>query len=132
MVIEGAIPSFRFNYKAMSENQITFPSAPDTEGFFFESEDDYALEILTKKYENGNVVKKITFADGSIAIVRELLGRDQKHIQRHSNSDEEKVLLAGVTVATTINGQQQTMEYYEGMKLKQLNRITYSFKLLNF
>jgi hypothetical protein len=109
-----------------------YPSTPDADGFYFENEEEMTVGVTTKKYENGNVVKRVVFPDGKIAIVRELTGKDQKLINRFSGQDEEKIMLAGVTVATMIDGKAETYEFFEAMKLKFLNRLVFCFRELNF
>ena len=109
-----------------------FPSSPDAEGFYFESSDDAEMGVMTRKYENGNLVKRVIDKDGKVFIVRELSGRDQKHITRFADGEKEKVVLAGLTVATTVDGKPETFEYFEGMKMKFLNKLVYAHTELNF
>jgi hypothetical protein len=116
----------------MSNENQKFPTSPDSESYFFESADDFEMGVMTRKYENGHITKRLTLDNGTVVIIRELFGRDQKHIQRFSGGDQEKAILAGVTVAATVDGQQQAFEYYDGLKLKYVNRITYAYTTLNF
>jgi aspartate/glutamate racemase len=117
---------------SIEKQQAIYPSTPDADGFYFENDEEMTVGVMTKKYENGNIVKRVIFPDGKTAIVRELTGKDQKLINRFSNQDEEKIMLAGVTVATTVDGKQETYEFFEAMKLKMLNRLMFCFRELNF
>ena len=96
----------------MSE-KITFPTEPNEEGFFFASQEDLEAGILTKEYENGSKIKKLTLSTGKEAVIRMLKGRDfietKKRLQADNTADVETV---GLSLATKIDDKQQPTEYY--------------------
>ena len=115
------------------EIAVSYPTAPDTDGYFIETADDAELEIFTKVHTNGNKVKKVKLPScGKEAIVRELTGKDTKEITRFMGKDTERYQMASITVATTIDGVKQPIEIFESMKLKDLNRILSIHSDLNF
>jgi len=103
------------------EQATTFPTAPDADGFFYETEDEQEMGIETKIHKNDNKVKRAVLDGGKIAIVRELTGKDQ-----------EKYTMSGIAVATTINESKQTYEFFEAMKMKSYNKLLAMFYALNF
>ena len=68
---------------------------------------------MTKEYENGSKVKKVTLSNGNTAIIRMLKGRDfveaKKRMQADNTLDMETV---GMALATKINDKKQPPEYY--------------------
>ncbi len=70
----------------MEENVIIYPTTPDADGWFYEDEGEAAFEILTKEYENGNLVKKFTLKKGKHKgkeiSVRELKAKDTEAINK--------------------------------------------------
>ena len=54
----------------------SYPTTPDKDGFYFESEAEEEKGVATKAYDNGNVVKQVTLKGGRIAVIRELLAKD--------------------------------------------------------
>jgi hypothetical protein len=116
-----------------SKRPIESPSKSDTnDGYFFETEIDRELGIRTKLFDNGNRTKTVSLFDGKTAVVRELTGRDTKSISRYQGQDQERYMIAAVAVATTIDGKAEIFEYFEGMKLKSLNKLIAMFQDLNF
>lgn len=113
-------------------NAQTFPTAPDENGYFFESQQDQEGEIRTKVYDNDNKTKTITLRKGQVAVMRELTGKDTKHVQRFMNQDQEKYTMAGIAVATSIDGKPETFEFFEALKWKDTNRLIIMFGDLNF
>jgi len=110
-----------------------YPTLPDTDGFFIESEDDETLDVFTKVYDNGNKIKRAVLpACGKTAVVRELLGKDTIEIKRFTGDNLDNYQMAAVTVATTVDGNRQPYEYYEVMKLKDYSRLAAMFQSLNF
>jgi hypothetical protein len=110
----------------------SFPTTPDGDGYFFESDTDEQMGIRTKIFENGSKTKTVTLPDGKVAVVRELIGRDTKSIARFQGNDQERYVNAAVAVATTIDGKPETFEYYQGLKLKTLSKLISMCGDLNF
>jgi hypothetical protein len=75
------------------EEKIIYPTPANAEGWFTEDEGDASLDIFTKEYENGNLVKKFTLKKGKHkgkdVIIRELMGRDMEEIQKVLKGDKE-------------------------------------------
>ncbi|MBS1776031.1 MAG: hypothetical protein JSS64_07095 [Bacteroidetes bacterium] len=111
-----------------------YPSAPDAEGFYFQTEEDESAGILTRDYENGGQVKKVALSNGTTAIIRKLKGRDfvetKKQIQADNTLDFETVNMA---VATTIDGKQQPPEYYlDDLFQGDFSKLIIAYSSLNF
>lgn len=116
-----------------TETKIIYPTTPDAEGFFFESEGDAAMEIYTKVYENGNKIKRALLpASRKIAVVRELLARDSQLITRHMGREQEKYNLACITVAATFDGNLLPIEEISVLKMKDYSRLLSMYQDINF
>jgi phosphoribosylamine-glycine ligase len=115
-----------------TEETINYPTKPDAEGWFVNDEDEAQEKIQTRVYDNNNTVKRVTLSNGKIATVRETIGKDMKQITMLMNKDQSKYQLAAITVATTIDGEKQTLEYFEAMKTKDLSKIMLMSAVLNF
>lgn len=106
-----------------------YPSAPDTEGYYYKSKEEEANGILTKDYENSSAVKKVSLSAGQTAIIRKLKGRDmvetKRAIQNDNSLDFETVNMAQ---AIEIDGKQQNPEYY----LDNLFQADYALLLVAF
>lgn len=118
--------------KKSDQDQPLFPTTPDADGYFTASELDKELGIKTKDFPNGNRTKTTELPGGVIVVIRELTGKDTKTIARYHGSDQEKAMMASLTVAATINGKQETFEFFEAMKMKSLNRLISMLQELNF
>jgi hypothetical protein len=115
------------------ETEVTYPTEPNAEGFYYENAEDAAMEILTKVYENENMIKQTTLPKTKqVAVVRELSGKDQKEISRFMGKDPERYQLAALTVATTLDGQRQPIEVIEKLKMKDFSRVMSMYQDLNF
>jgi hypothetical protein len=115
------------------ENTKVYPLQPDAEGFYFEDAGDEELDITTKLYDNGAKVKKILLPScGKLAIVRSLKAKDSKLIARFTAGDQEKYLMASVTVATTLDGAALPFEKFEDLSLKDYTRLCSMNNDLNF
>ena len=125
---------------AQAPTEKTFPTAPDEEGFFTESEYDDVLDIRTKVYENGNKVKKVPLSGGRTALVRELIGRDSRkakeiastHSRKNGKEDEEDYADAVAALATKVEGQDIIFEDFLGYKMMDYTRIKHAAQSLNF
>lgn len=110
-----------------------YPTAPDAEGFFIESEDDGELGIKTKTYDNGNKIKQtILPKSGKTAQVRELTAKESKDIQRFMGGDKDKYTTAAITIATLVDGEKQPFEWFEALKMKDYSKLLSMFSDLNF
>ena len=115
------------------ENVLTYPTPPDVDGFFYESEDDFSQDIFTKIYPNGNKIKKTLLPHcKKEAIIRELIARETKEVARYMNKDPEKYQLACITVSLSLNGEKQPIEDIENLKMKDFTRIMGMYQDLNF
>lgn len=118
---------------AEQENSVlVFPTEKDAEGFFFETEAEKELGISTIVYDNGNVTKKATLSNGSVAVVRTTFGRDNKEILRRINGDGEDYINGQISVATTIDGKPALFEDIQSMKSKDINKLAVCNQALNF
>jgi hypothetical protein len=116
-----------------TETKVTYPTLPDSEGFFFESDTDQSMQIYTKVYENGNKVKKVVLPFlGKTAVVRELLAKDTHVITRHMGGDQEKYNMACITVATTFDGDPLPIEVISVLKMKDYSRLLSMYQDINF
>jgi hypothetical protein len=116
----------------MSTEQTTFPTQPDEQGFFFESVDDQEKGIKTRTHENGRKVKEYVLKDGRLSVVRSLKGKDNREIKKYMGNDPDLYVSAGITIATTIDGKKETLEFFEDLDLKEYNVLTSMFSDLNF
>lgn len=113
-----------------------FPSKPDEDGFFYESEDDQESEILTKVYENGSKVQKVTLSNGKIATIRMLKGRDmvktKSMVPAYKNTDIDFETI-NLSVAVKIDGNVMPPEFFMD-DLLQMDYATLfnSYAMLNF
>jgi len=76
--------------------------------------------------------KTLILANGDIAVVRQLKGKDAKEIERYTGKNIEKHKTASITVSTTVNDKKETFEYYEDLLLKDYGRLVSMFSDLNF
>lgn len=111
-----------------------YPTTPDAEGFYFKTEDEEGMQILTRDYDNGGEVKKVVLSNGATAVVRKLKGRDfvetKKQIQADNSLDFETVNMA---VATTIDGKQQPPEYFlDDLFQGDFSKLIIAYSSLNF
>lgn len=111
-----------------TENQ---PPAEQDAKWFFESEEEKELGIDTAIYPNGQKVKRCTLADGRVAVVRRLKGKDAKTVSRFSNGEEERYHLAIMTVSTVIHGQKVTPEELEELWMDDFNKLQ-AMSVVNF
>lgn len=110
-----------------------YPTAPDADGAFFETDADEAMGIITKEYENGNRIKRCLLPQSKkVAQVRELKGKDLVTVQRYMGGNSELYLAGSIAVSTTIDGQQQTLEFFSELKFKDYGRINAMVQSLNF
>ena len=113
--------------------EATYPTIPDADGFYYENEVEFGLDILTKSYENGNMVKKSLLPRcGKTAIVRELLGKDNDIIRNYMGEVESLYQYAAITTATLFDGGKLAIDEVRSLKLKDFNRLLIMHQALNF
>ena len=105
--------------------------------WFFEDENEKELGIETQNYDNGNKVKRAKLSDGRVAVARELLGKDMKHVDRICNGNKDEYLPALMSVAVKIydaDGKELkfVMEDMDNMKGKDYTKIKMIATSLNF
>lgn len=114
-------------------NVITYPTEPDADGFFIESESDAAMNIFTRQYENGNKVKRCLLPVlGKTVVVRQMLARDSKEVARFTGGDAEQYQMACITVATTFDGSKMPIEEIEVIKFSDYTLLITMVQALNF
>ena len=112
---------------------ISYPTEPDTDGFYIESDSDAAMNIFTRQYENGNKVKKCLLpALGKTAIVRQMMARDSKEVARFTGGDAEQYQMACITVSTTFDGNKLPIEAIEVIKFSDYTLLITMCQALNF
>ena len=111
--------------------QANFPKN-STDEFQYLDESEEALGLETKTHENGHQVKRVKLSNGSVAIIRELNGKDVEFTSRLHNNEKEKVIMSMTAVATKIDGQDIVIEDLEVMKAKDYNKLRMACALLNF
>lgn len=125
--------SEELNVQETTEEVKNYPTAADADGFFFENADDEILDIRTKVYDNGNKIKSVLLKSiNKTAVVRELIAKETKDIQRYMGGDKEKYLQAGICTATTIDGNKETFEFFDTIKFKDYQKLMSMFQDLNF
>lgn len=116
-----------------NEEVKVYPTAPDTDGFFFQDAEEEALGISTKTYEdNGKTVKKVLLSNNRVAIVRELNGAEGIHAKKQTGKDGTKLQEAFAAFATRVDDKPINIDELLAMKAKDCNRITIASSLLNF
>ncbi|MCO5285207.1 MAG: hypothetical protein M9898_02195 [Chitinophagaceae bacterium] len=110
---KGSVPLMENPSSPPHKKAKIYPAEKDADGFYYASEDDETNGILSKEYDNGSAVKKLTLSNGVTAIIRRLKGRDfietKKRIQADSDLDPDNL---GLAMATLIDGKSQPPEYY--------------------
>ena len=111
----------------IAENQTqNFPTAPNAEGFYYETPEDKEIGVQTKTYENGSIIKKVLLPiSKSTAVARILKAKELKGVRAllGKTFDDDKLQNSIITLSTTIDNEKQTFEFYEDMYLPDYNRI---------
>lgn len=110
-----------------------YPTPPDQDGFYFETENEEIMGIQTKEYENGNLVKKVPLRKGKFATVREL---DRKELRKvyeiAGGNDKDRLVSALIAMSTKIDDQELIMEDVLEYKAKDYSRLSLAAQALNF
>ena len=89
-----------------------------------ETEEDKLFGIETKRYQNGQVMKRCTLSDGRIAEARRLKGSDGREVSRLTNGEQEKYQKAIIALSVTISGEAIVIEDLDAMWLDDVTKIT--------
>ncbi len=134
---------------ATEETEVTYPTVPDAEGYFFPDEGLAALGIGKREdAETEDVTYRVQLSKGRTAIVRELTrkesntastiaGANAKGANVKSNDLQDRVMCATIALSSTFfdkEGKQlkYVMEDILQMKAKDSNRLNTACSLLNF
>ncbi len=88
-----------------------------------ESESDRLFEIETKRYENGQILKRCKLSDGRVAESRRLKGNDGRQIKRLTDGKEEEYQSAVVVMCVTIDGKKVTIEEIQDLWLDDYTKL---------
>ena len=123
------------------EEKIIYPTTSNEEGWFIEDEGDASFEILTKEYENGNLVKKFTIKrgknKGKEVVIRELMGKDMDDIQKVLKGEKEgerenKYMQYAMFKASNLGELNIMPEDIPNMHASDYNRLNIANASLNF
>lgn len=104
-----------------------------TDGFDYTNEDEKALGILTKKYDNGSIVKKAILPHSrQEAQVRMLKAKESIDVSRNMGKDPEKYQLALIAVSTSIDGKKAIIEEIQELSFKDYQLLILMNNELNF
>lgn len=111
----------------------TYPTPKDSDGFFFEDEANEAMAIESQTYENGNEVRRLTLSDKTVAIVRQLTGKEMgTDVTRLTGINKDDYQYAMVAIATKFNGEGKTLEEVKEMKGKDYIKLQVANSQVNF
>jgi hypothetical protein len=89
----------------------------------FENDDDKELGIETKRYDNGQIMKRAKLSDGRTAVARRLKGFDAREIQKQLNGDANNYRDAVIARCLTINEQKVVVEDVIQMWMDDYNTV---------
>lgn len=111
----------------------TYPTSPDTEGFFYEDETDKETGIETKIYDNGLKIKRAHLPHSKrLATVRTLKAKETAEITRLMDKNPERYQTAMVTVATTLDAKKAIIEDVEDLTFKDFQVLMIMNSAINF
>lgn len=99
------------------------PDQPGDPVWKFENDDDKEMGIETRRYDNGQIMKRAKLSDGRIAVARRLKGFDSREIQKVIGSDANKYRDAVIARCITINEQKVVIEDVEQMWMDDYNTV---------
>ena len=116
------------------ENEKVYPTLPDADGFYFENENDEVMDILTKEYDNGNLIKKVPLRKNRFAIVRELDQKEMKKVREIAGDakDQQRLTAAMIALCAKIDDKELIMEDILEYKAKDFGRLSLAAQELNF
>lgn len=117
----------------MDKEKKVYPTPPDQDGFYFETENEEVMEIQTKEYENGNLIKKVPLRKGRFAIVRELDRKELKKVYEIAGgNDKDRLSASLIAMSAKIDDQELIMEEVLEYKAKDYSRLSMAAQALNF
>lgn len=118
---------------------VSYPTAADAQGWFFENETEQENGISTKEYENGKLVKRLYINRGKTEVIlRELAAKDSKQTAAMAGfvdgkkGDAQDLKYATVHLAATFNGEKMPMEEISNLRMKDFSLIMQANEALNF
>lgn len=116
---------------------LKFPSQPDKEGWFYESETNFTLGIETREDEQENAYRRVRLTKGRTAVLRELTSTESKKGAQIAGNSPEKLVDAYVALCATITDRDGkpvkfVMEDLDGWKAKDTNKLQVACNQLNF
>lgn len=121
------------NTPGTSPDEKLYPTPPDSDGFFYEDEENEALKIESQKYENGKEVRRVTLSDGKKAIVRQLTGSEMgTTVNRLIGNNKDDYQYAMVAVAAKIDDKGLMLEDVKDMLGKDYIKLQAANSQINF
>lgn len=90
----------------------------------FEDDADKEMGIETKRYPNGQVLKRCKLSDGREAVARRLKGNDGREVSRLTAGEQDKYRVAIAAMCVTVNGEKVTPEEIDDLWFDDVTRIT--------
>lgn len=97
----------------------------------FENDDDKDSGIETKRYNNGQILKRAKLSDGRMAVARRLKGFDAREIQKQIAGDAHKYQAAVMARCLTIDDKKVVIEDIEQLWLDDYTTVV-SIARINF
>jgi len=119
------------NQPTVTEEKKNYP-IDTTDGFYFQDEQDHSMGVETKKYENGNEVKRIVLSDGKVALVHEMKAWEMEESEKFHGNKPNQFTMAIATMCTKIDDKRVAFEDLKFMKSKDWLKIKYAVALINF
>ena len=126
--------------KEVEEKEITYPTKPDADGFYYEDEGEAALEIETCM-TGDDIKKRIKLTRGRTAIMRELTKKESDQAAQIAGAGKKvnqgRIIAAYIACSTTStdkDGKKLTFvaEDLDGWKTRDTNRLEAAAAKLNF
>lgn len=119
--------------KSEEKKETTYPTTPDANGYFFNSEEEFSLDIKTKEYPNGSQIKEVVLPKSKkVAVIRELKAKDSEKIAAICGDDSAKYQKAVITLATKIDNASVVIEEIDEMSLSDYTRLQAANAFINF
>lgn len=119
------------------EKEVTYPTTPDAEGWYYENEGEAALETETRVDDEGNIFKRIRLKGGKVATMRELNKKESDKAALIAGKNKDMLMCAYIAIGTTIMGKDNTpikfvAEDLDLWKAADTNRLQAAAAKLNF
>jgi hypothetical protein len=89
-----------------------------------ENDDDKTFGIETKRYPNGQIMKRCKLSDGRIAEAKRLKGSDAKEVSRLTGGEAEGYQDAIIAKCLTIDGKAIVPEDVQDMWMDDRTKVT--------